>query len=101
MTDIKNFHDEVMDFLTEEDRTELETKAGVRFPIASDFGLVLEWDYLCYICSWIGIKRGLPGNLHNRMVLGEQNLWTQLYVKTRRIKDFNSDQISKIFELAG
>ena len=91
MTDIQHFRTEIMDFLTEEDKIELENKAGVRFPIDD-----LDWEYLCYICAWIGLKKGLPGNLHNRMVLGEQNPWAQLYVNTTMIKD----QIRKIFELA-
>ena len=43
------------------------------------------WNYenCCYMCLWLitDIKCTLPENLHNRMILGQQNGWTKTYVR--------------------
>lgn len=65
-----------MSFLSEDDVLELEALAGVRFPING-----LPWPDLCYICLWIGMKRDLPEALNNRMMLGESNEWTSIYMR--------------------
>ena len=100
MSDIKSFISEIMDFLTEEDVKELEEKAGVRFPL--DDGL-LQSD-LCYVCCWVGMKRELPGNIHNRMIIGEANEWIRLYAKVlegRRRTVIPPKDMEEFFDLAG
>lgn len=76
MTDLKSFVFEIEEFINEDDIVQLETKAGIRFPINN-----LEWADLCYICCWLAMTKKLPDNLHNRMVLGEKNDWTEIYAK--------------------
>lgn len=90
MTDIEEFLSEIMIFLTEEDVLELEDKAGVKFPIADP-----DWEDLCYVCAWMGLKRDLPGSIHNRMVLGKSNDWTRIYAASRssRVKTVPPDDL--------
>lgn len=100
MTEIQNFVEDIMDFLTEEDVKELEEKAGVKFPLDDDL------HYVCfYVCCWVGMKRELPGNIHNRMILGEANEWSRLYVKVlegrRRAVIPPKKSIEELFDLAG
>jgi hypothetical protein len=100
MTDIQSFASEIMEFLTEEDILDLEEKAGVRFPL----DLHADLD-LCYICCWLGMYRELPHNLHNRMIIGEVNDWSRLYVRVldekRRNGTHATTSIEELFNLAG
>ena len=96
---IQSFVEEIMDFLTEEDVKELEEKAGVRFPLDG-----LPESDLCYVCCWVGMKRELPGNIHNRMIIGEANEWTRLYAKVlegRRRTVLPPKEMEELFDLAG
>jgi hypothetical protein len=97
MTDLQAFTDEIMLFLTGEDVRELEEKAGVRFPLEEN------WTDLCYVCCWMGMKGELPGSVHNRMVLGESNPWTELYLKIRANRSEARMRLNSadLFELAG
>lgn len=79
MTDIQSFVDEIMSFLTEDDISELEEKAGIRFPLKD-----MHWSDLCFVCCWMAMKRDLPDTIHNRMILGESNGWSDLYVRVLR-----------------
>lgn len=94
MNDTQSFITELMLFLNEDDIKELTEKAGVRFPISDP-----TWEDLCYICAWMGLKRGLPDSLHNRMMLGEQNQWVRIYLAGSQIKRTNT--INELFNLAG
>jgi hypothetical protein len=94
MNDTESFIQELMLFLTEDDIFELTEKAGVRFPLQE-----LSWVDLCYICCWMGIKRELPGSIHNRMVLGEHNQWVRIYLAGSQIK--KTDTVNELFNLAG
>ena len=96
MTDILAFADEIMSFLGEDDVVELKEKAGVSFPLAG-----LSWHDLSYVCCWMGLKRDLPGSVHNRMVLGEKTPWTELYMRCLRKKTQIRMSASDLFELAG
>lgn len=99
MTDIQSFADEIMSFLTEEDISELEEKAGVRFPIKD-----LQWSDLCFICCWMAFKRDLPRSIHNRMILGEKNDWSNLYVRAlerRSVGEKFKCTIEDLFTMAG
>lgn len=91
---MQDFIQELTDFLTEEDISELTDKAGVRFPLDG-----YQYRDLCYISCWIGMKRDLPDSIHNRMVLGEPNLWVQIYLK--KINTAVDPFIKKLFNLAG
>lgn len=92
MSDLQEFLGEIMLFLTEDDILELADKAGVMFPIVDP-----SWADLCYVSAWMGLKRELPGSIHNRMVLGQQNEWTRIYSMMQQKKN----GIQEIFELAG
>lgn len=100
MDELSNFIGEIMLFLNEDDMVELSDKAGVRFPL-EDYG----WSDLCYICCWMGFKRKLPDSLHNRMVLGESNVWVRLYMGRQGHTLMSSCVLEKtginIFDLAG
>lgn len=96
MTDIQAFAEEIMSFLKEEDVRELEGKAGVRFPLD-----ILSWNDLCYVCAWMSMKGRLPGSIHNRMILGEKNTWTELYAKMIAARSSIRMNITDLFELAG
>lgn len=89
MTDLA---DEIMSFLCEDDILELKEKAGVRFPLGD-----LTWSDLSYVCCWMGMKRELPGSIHNRMVLGEKTPWTEIYLKMMAARP----KVSELFDLAG
>ena len=95
MTDIQAFIEEIMLFLGEDDVLELKDKAGVRFP------LELSWADLTYVACWMGLKRELPGSVHNRMVLGEKTPWTELYLRHFRTKIQMRMNVTDLFELAG
>jgi hypothetical protein len=95
---IQSFVEEIMDFLTEEDVKELEEKAGVKFPLDG-----LQSD-LCYVCCWMGLKRELPRNIHNRMIIGEANEWSRLYIRVlegRRRAVIPPKDMEELFDLAG
>ena len=100
MTDLESFIHEIELFLTEEDTAELVDKAGVRFPLKG-----CSWSDLCYICCWMGMKRGLPESIHNRMILGESNGWSRIYIRVLEYRanfgpSFAKD-IGEFFNLAG
>lgn len=85
-------------FLTEADMLELTEKAGiVKFPLVNP-----TYEDLCYISCWVGMRKELPGSIHNMMVLGEANTWTKIYLnnlETKRIGT-NVDPSEKLFYLA-
>mgnify|MGYP006267341127 CR=1 FL=1 len=83
-----------MVFLTEEDISELTEKAGVRFPLDR-----YEYEDLCYISCWMGLRRKLPDSIHNRMVLGEPNRWVHIYLGSMSTK--KTADINELFDLAG
>lgn len=95
-SDIKNFVSDIMSFLTCKDIEELSDKAGVRFPLDG-----CTWVDLCYICCWIGLKDSLPDSIHNRMILGEPNIWVELYIKTKSGFPREKTTIEEFFNLAG
>lgn len=98
MTDTQSFIEELMSFLTKEDMGELEEKGGVRFPLDG-----LKWPDLCYICCWMALKKKLTASLHNRMVLGESNDWSRLYIKVleKRRRVSSQPSVEELFNLAG
>lgn len=98
MTDIHNFIEELMLFLTKEDVEELQEKAAVKFPLNG-----LEWPDLCYVCCWMALKKKLPSSIHNRMILGESNDWIRLYIKVleKRNKTSSQPSVEELFNLAG
>jgi hypothetical protein len=52
----------------------------------------------------MGMKRELPGNIHNRMIIGEANEWTRLYAKVlegRRRTVIPPKDMEELFDLAG
>jgi hypothetical protein len=95
-SDIKNFVDDIMSFLTKEDIKELHEKAGVKFPLEPG----LNWSDLCYICCWMGLKAPLPRSIHNRMMLGEQNDWVKIYIRGCKAHG-DKIMIDDLFNLAG
>lgn len=96
--DLESFVAEIMIFLTEEDIMGLKDKAGVRFPLEG-----CTWSDLCYVCCWVGVQRPLSPALLNRMILGEQNSWTDLYVKIngKRVEPQEKMTLEDFFNLAG
>lgn len=43
-------------------------------------GINNGYEFLCMVCANIALKEKLPENLHNRMVLGDQNSYTKSYI---------------------
>lgn len=110
MNDIQSFIDEIMSFLTKDDISDLEEKAGVRFPLVPLHEISLgvkdghNWSDLCYICCWVSMRRKLPESLHNRLIIGENNSWSVLYVKVLKQRDkirTNSVSVEELFNMAG
>ena len=60
--------------------------SGVKLPVNScllpEDSVADKWEYLCFICLWVCLKRGvveLPEALNNRMLLGPVNRWVAIY----------------------
>jgi len=110
MNDIQSFVAEIMNFITDDEVPELSDKAGVNFKMSADSnkaecilspcgcGGEPSWEDLCYICCWVGLMRPLPGSIHNRMVLGEPNQWTRIYLS--HLESSKSSFAQQLFELA-
>jgi len=86
--------------------------SGVKLPVSS--GLLSgdsaadSWEYLCFICLWVCLKRGvveLPGAIHGRMLLGPVNKWVVIYCDLLKKRQPGGGggfvQAQDIFDLAG
>jgi hypothetical protein len=85
--------------------------SGVKLPVSSNLlaedSAADSWEYLCFICLWVCLKRGvveLPFALHNRMLLGPVSRWVVMYcglLKKRRLGGGGGVvQAQDIFDLA-
>lgn len=51
--------------------------SGLRFPAVG-----WDWDDCCHACVWLAcLGHSLPGNLHNRMMMGPLNSLVEVYVR--------------------
>lgn len=59
--------------------------SGLLFPLSRNLegDVSKDWQALCYVCLWIALdnKVELPLNFYSRMVLGEKNRFSEMYLK--------------------
>lgn len=96
---MNDFYQEVWEYLWEvpigvamrevENMWEIEGYYMKKWPIPVDIeqlhinrGINNGYEFLCMVCANIALnlKEKLPENLHNRMVLGDQNSYTKSYI---------------------
>jgi hypothetical protein len=88
--DIFSFMDDLQPYLEGWTPEDFEN-SGVRVPLRDHLDFY-DWEGLCFVCLWLAYRDGgLPLNLHTRMVLGESNNWTKMYIRYLEGKDASAD----------
>ena len=64
----------------------IDETSGLQWPLAKNLNLEDfqgDWETLCYVCLWICLqyKVELPLNFYSRMVLGEKNRFSEMYLE--------------------
>ena len=76
---------EIEDYIVSHNIKIDETKTGVCFPLSQNLegDVGKDWSTLCYVCLWIALDCmvELPLNFYSRMVLGEKNRFSEMYLE--------------------